>query len=195
MTICVGSISRNDDGREQYAVVSSDRMATLSLPSIEWEQNLPKTTKISENCVVSTAGSAIAFSSILRMAQPEIDKKGDVDIATVVEILRKSYERVRKKKLEEEITSKIGLSLAEFYSNQGSISPQIIGKVFDAMAKYDYNLELLVAGVDDEGPHIYRISNPGRADCFDSIGYHAIGVVSCTPCLRLLQMILIHIWI
>lgn len=176
MTICVGSISLKNNGGEQYAIVASDRMVTLSLPSVEWEQNIPKTMKIAENCVVSTAGSAIAFTGILRIAKPEIDKLANPKrIYDIVEIIRKSYEEVRKKKMEEDILGKIGLSLKDFYAGNQVISPQIVNLTVDAMAKYNYNLIILVAGVDDSGPHIFRIDNPGRADPFDSIGYCAIG--------------------
>ncbi len=45
----------------------------------------------------------------------------------------------------------------------------------EQLATYDYGLEVLVAGVDSDGAHIYKIDNPGTAECFDTIGYHAIG--------------------
>ena len=31
------------------------------------------------------------------------------------------------------------------------------------------------SSVDEKGPHIYRIENPAMKNCFDAIGYHAIG--------------------
>lgn len=172
----MGAISLKNTGGEKYAVVASDRMVTLSLPSVEWEQNVPKTIKVADNCVVSTAGSAIAFTNILRLAQPEIDKLVmPRKIPEIVEIIRKCYEDVIKDKLEEDILAKIGLSLQEFYEGNQTISPQIINLTVDAMAKYNYNLVILVAGVDDHGPHVYRIDNPGKVDPFDAIGYCAIG--------------------
>ncbi len=45
----------------------------------------------------------------------------------------------------------------------------------EQLATYDYELEILVAGVDTDCAHIYRISNPGTAECLDGLGYHAIG--------------------
>lgn len=43
------------------------------------------------------------------------------------------------------------------------------------LATYDYELEVLIAGVDNDGAHIYAVYNPGTSECFDSIGHHAIG--------------------
>jgi 20S proteasome alpha/beta subunit len=36
-------------------------------------------------------------------------------------------------------------------------------------------LELIIAGVDKDGPHIYGLMNPGILECFDSIGFYSIG--------------------
>jgi hypothetical protein len=36
-------------------------------------------------------------------------------------------------------------------------------------------MDILLAGLDDTGPHLYLISDPGTSTCFDAIGYHAIG--------------------
>jgi hypothetical protein len=35
---------------------------------------------------------------------------------------------------------------------------------------------MILAGVDSKGAHIYSIRNPGIKDCFDTIGFHAIGI-------------------
>ena len=39
-----------------------------------------------------------------------------------------------------------------------------------------FNLDIIIAGVDDDGAHLYGIRDPGVADCFDSLGFHAIGI-------------------
>jgi 20S proteasome alpha/beta subunit len=77
--------------------------------------------------------------------------------------------------MEEEIFSKIGLNLKEFYEKNQAISPQIVNLIIDAMAKYNYGLTILIAGVDDLGPHLFRIDNPAKVDTYDAIGHCAIG--------------------
>jgi hypothetical protein len=56
MTICVAAIAGRD-----YVVVASDRVVTLIVPSTEYEQALSKTLLLTNNCVASTAGSALAM--------------------------------------------------------------------------------------------------------------------------------------
>jgi 20S proteasome alpha/beta subunit len=43
------------------------------------------------------------------------------------------------------------------------------------MGQFEYELSILIAGVDSSGGHIYRIDNPGRMEIFDSIGHCSIG--------------------
>lgn len=169
----MGAISLNSKATEKYAIVASDRMVTLTLPSIEWEQKLPKTIKVTNNCVAATAGSALAFTNVLKIARPQLE--GLHDIGDIVETLRKAYADVRNKKLDEDILGKIGLTMQDYYDRNQSLSQQIVAQVVDAMAKYNYNLSILVTGVDDKGAHIYRIDNPGRAEPFDAVGYCAVG--------------------
>jgi 20S proteasome alpha/beta subunit len=47
--------------------------------------------------------------------------------------------------------------------------------IIQRMQQYNYNLWIMIAGVDENGGHIYRIENPAVKHSFDSIGYHAIG--------------------
>lgn len=115
MTICVGAISVNVKARERYAVVASDRMVTLNLPSIEFEQKVSKTIEITPNCVVSTAGFALAFSDILNKTRRTLDVLITREISTIVEALRQAYVEVRNQKMEGSILSRIGLTLKEFH--------------------------------------------------------------------------------
>lgn len=48
------------------------------------------------------------------------------------------------------------------------------GEFWHQELAYNYGLDILLAGVDTEA-HIYTIRNPGQIDCFDALGYNAIG--------------------
>ena len=76
MTICIAAKSNED-----YVVVASDRMVTLSLPSTEFEQGISKTLEITNNCVACTAGSALAYTPIYNLAKIEIKTKQITEIS------------------------------------------------------------------------------------------------------------------
>ena len=49
---------------KKFAVVASDRMVTISIPSTEFEQNVSKTVSVTDSCLVSAAGNALGYSPI-----------------------------------------------------------------------------------------------------------------------------------
>lgn len=171
MTICIASIASDD-----HVVVSSDRMVTLSLPSTEFEQNVPKTVKITDNCVASTAGNALGFVPIADEAIRTITQnKTKQNIRNIAEFVRLAYINARNSKLEQEILSTVGLNLQTYYQANRTLAPEIVANLAQAMQQYNYNLSILIAGVDEEGNHIYRIDNPGRIESYDTIGHCSIG--------------------
>lgn len=161
---------------KEHVVVASDRMVTLSLPSTEFEQNLPKTIIVADNCVAATAGSALAFTPILEQARMILaQEKSSPNIHKIADTIRQCYITARNAKLEQDILAKIGLNLQAFYQANRTFAPEIIANVIQAMNQYDYGLSVIVAGVDASGPHIYRIDDPGRIESFDSIGHCSVG--------------------
>ena len=170
MTICIAAMCEH-----KYVIVTTDRMLTVSLPNIEFETDYDKATEITKNCIAATAGSAIAHTPIFRDAGVEIAREGTKDVDKIVEYIRNSYIKVRNKKLEEEILSPVGLNLQSFYQGNQALQPQLVNSLAQNMARYNYQLWILVGGVDEKGPHIYRVENPGKILNYDTIGYHAIG--------------------
>lgn len=157
-------------------IVTSDRMVTLSLPSTEFEQNVPKTLKLTDNCVAATAGNALGFVPIYEETIRMITQsKTTPSIHNIAEMVRLAYVAARNAKLEQDILTTIGLTLQTFYQLNRSLAPEIIANLAQAMQQYNYGVSIIVAGVDDSGSHIYRIDNPARIESYDTIGHCAIG--------------------
>ena len=170
VTICIAVMCEN-----KYVVVSTDKMLTLPLPSIEYETDYDKAVQLAKNCVAATAGSAIAHMPIFRNVSGQLVQRGVSDIETIAEMTRIAYEQIRNTKLTEEILSTYGLNLQSFYQMNQVIQPNLVALIAQRMQEYNYNLWILLAGVDAIGPHIYRVENPAVKNNFDAIGYQAIG--------------------
>jgi 20S proteasome alpha/beta subunit len=125
--------------------------------------------------VVATAGSALAYTPIFREAKAEIEKTSATDIGQIVEHTKNAYIKMRNKKLEEQILASIGLNLSSYYQMNQALQPALAQALLQNISKFNYGLWILFGGVDDNGAHIYRMENPGRYECFDVIGFHAIG--------------------
>ncbi|MGD0319067.1 MAG: hypothetical protein ABSB56_05190 [Nitrososphaerales archaeon] len=125
--------------------------------------------------MIATAGSAIAHMPIVQDVTIEILKEGTKDIDKIAEFTRNAYLKARNKKLEEEVLFPFGMNLQTYYQLQGGLDQTLTNVIVQNMAKYNYQLWMILAGVDEKGGHIYRLESPGKVFNFDSIGYHAIG--------------------
>lgn len=134
---------------------------------------MSKTLELTNNCVVATAGSALAYTPILENTRNEIQSTSEIN--KIAESTRKNYYIMRSKKLEQNILEIIGMDLDTFYKSNKTLAPELVANVLQGMTQYNYNLSVLIAGVDSTGPHIYRIDNPGRIETYDSLGHCAIG--------------------
>ena len=172
MTICIGALAGNE-----YAIVASDRMVTITVPSTEFEHNVSKTIKVTDHCVVATAGNALGYAPIQEKVTPILnsDKKISENITKISEKIRKSYADCRKEKMSQDIFAIAGMTIEDFFERNQTLSPNLIAQMTQAMGAYNYGMSILIAGVDDHGPNIFRVDNPGRIESHKSIGHCSIG--------------------
>jgi len=176
MTICIAAISDTNSGKNKV-VLASDRMITMRMPPQEFEHGTPKMEMISNTCAVLTAGSALAQVDLCRAVRSEIGVLVAPTISQIVDKIKECFVKERQRRVEEYILRPRGFNLRNFYSVLAKeLPPQISVSIdSDIMSYKDFNLEILIAGVDREGGHIYEVGNPGTSECFDRIGYDAIG--------------------
>ena len=55
------------------------------------------------------------------------------------------------------------------------LNPDIAYRLDNILETYKFNLEIVIAGVDGVGAHIYYVYPPCCSECFDSLGYLSIG--------------------
>ena len=172
MTICIAAICDN----KSKVIVACDRMITVRMPPQEFEHSGPKLHRISDTCVVTTAGSVLAHVDMCEDVKTEMVHISQPSIRAIVECITKNFVAQRKRRVEDDILKPRGFDLKSFYEKVGELPPQIGVTIDSDIMKYDgFNLELLIAGVDRAGAHIYEVIDPGSFECYDSLGYDAIG--------------------
>ena len=125
-----------------------------------------------------TAGDALRPIEFLPQSIAAIsEQKKPPEIAGIVDILKNWYQHERMRRAEELFLKPRTINAQTFYSQGANIFPkEVFGYLDERFTSFDYGVELLVAGVDSTGAHIYSVHNPGVAGCWDSLGFHAIGV-------------------
>ncbi|HEY5304324.1 MAG TPA: hypothetical protein VIJ86_09740 [Acidimicrobiales bacterium] len=156
------------------AVVAADRMVTLG-GFIEFEHTVSKMQPSSPFSVAMVAGDTLLGARLAHAVAQEFFGASP-NTAEVAARLAQRYVEMRRGELEHQILSLRGLDLQKYYGGHQSLNGNITAMLDNQMAQYNLGIELLVAGVDAGGAHIYSIDNPGQPEReHDVIGYAAIG--------------------
>lgn len=172
MTVCIAAIC--GDGEKARAVVAADRMVTAG-GFMEFEHPGSKIVELSPHALVLVAG---ATNDGMRLVHETAAAMGGTsgDISSVAEDLGRRYAEARRARAEQFILGTRGLDFQSYYGMHSGLSQQVVMLADDALQKFDFGVELLLAGVDDTGAHVATNGNPGGGNqSHDSIGWTAIG--------------------
>lgn len=173
MTVCIAGLCNES----KSVVLASDRMITMRYPPMEFEHGIPKLEIICPACMVLTAGDALAHADLCRVVRNTVRLLSQPRIVVITEEVRKAYVAMRLQAISQRLLEPRGWKLDDFYGKYIRIVPTDIVVTLDhQIANFNYGLDVLVAGADADEAHIYGLRHPGEVDCYDSIGYHAIGI-------------------
>lgn len=150
-------------------------MVSVDFLSLQFEQQMRKVESISQNFVALTAGDALGHTEIIRGAAQEITQLSQPSASDVASRVEAHFIRCRQRLAENSVLRRVGLDYATFLEQQRSLSPELVSALMSEYQSVELGVELLIGGVDSTGAHLYLVSDPGITDCFDSIGYAAIG--------------------
>jgi len=172
VTVCLAALCRDEE--EPRAVVAADRMVTMG-GFIEFEHAEPKIRSASSVAVAMAAGDALVGTQI---AQEVADffAASDPPTAEIAKKLGEEFAAARRERLEQQILAPRALDLATFYGAHTALNQHIVALVDNLMTQFNLGVEVLLAGVDSTGGHIYSILHPGPPEnLHDPIGYGAVG--------------------
>lgn len=175
MTICMAATCCGADGKAGgTVVVASDRMITMG-GLTEFEHDVPKITQVGPRIVTLVAGDAPRGSELVRLLGPIADA---TPVRTVAEQLAEKYAKLRRSIVNAVFFLPRGLSVEAFY--EGGVQQRLIGPIAGQLdqqvAAFALGIEVLIAGVDEQGAHLYLARDPGGLlDDFEHVGFAAVG--------------------
>lgn len=173
MTICIAAIAAN----RSAVIVTSDRMLSAHFLSLEFDHPDSKIEKLGKSCVGLSSGDALPAGELFASAHSVSTQLQNPQVGQIAESIKDAYATLRARRVEEQVFRPRGITLDAFYQ-QGLIRqfpPEVAMQLDDMVQRAEFRVELVIAGVDGNGAHIIGISDPGRADSYDRVGYHAIG--------------------
>lgn len=172
LTIIVGAICNSG----KQVIVAADRMLTQEHLSIEFETEERKIEEMTKSCVVMSAGDALVQHEVLQPAKLVIKSCAISQIPQVVEKIKEAFVTERNKRFEEANLKPRGLTLEAFYGGaQRSLDPTISMRLDRELEGAGIELEIIVAGVDQTGAHLYCLVDPGISQCFNPLGFCGFG--------------------
>lgn len=150
-------------------------MLTNPTLSIEFEHDEPKYQALSKTCVLLTAGEALAPTELCREVTSEVEKKASPKIGDIVDVLCDKFRECKMNRIEEKYFKPRGFSIEQYLQVQRHLNENVVLRLERAIESAEMNMSFIAIGVDDLGAHIFDISDPGHAECYDRIGFHAIG--------------------
>lgn len=173
MTICIAVLC--DEGRS--VVVAADRMVSAPFLTVEFDHPNAKIDEIGPRCVALSAGDVLSLTDILSESSGISGQLSNPAIRLITEEIKQRFVDVRRRLLNERVFQPRGLSFEDYYTRGiiGSIPPDLAMMLDNQVQGFQLGVSLIVAGVDSSDGHIYLVDDPGTSQCFDRLGYHAIG--------------------
>ena len=124
---------------------------------------------------MGTAGEATRHTDIIRRIRQEIRPNSDLTIYEICETIKNAYIQERAKRINDQNFLPRLMDIKEFYASMEEYPSEFIDKMDNIVDEYDLEIEVIIAGIDKDGGHIFTISNPGVVTCYDDLGYASIG--------------------
>ena len=173
MTVIIGAICNSG----KQAIVAADRMLTHDILSVEFETQERKMDEMTKSCIVMTAGNALVQHEVLQAAKISINSSATSQVSQVVEKIKDAFVNERKKRYEESNLKPRGLTLEGFYKGgvQQTLDSNISMRLDRELEDAKIDLQMIVAGVDQIGAHLYCLVDPGVSQCFNPLGFCGFG--------------------
>lgn len=179
MTVCIAASC--DGGK--LVVAAADRMFTVGPPlNVEFEPPLSKIETMSQTCIALGAGNGLFTAEILKRARAAVQHSPAATVDQIAVAVKDAYAKYRDDEIESKIVlPTLGPDFIAFKARGGTLpqylqpQPGIYQQIIVQSNQFNLGVEIIVAGIENEGSHVYYIGNPGILVPFDKIGYNAVG--------------------
>jgi 20S proteasome alpha/beta subunit len=175
MTVCIGALCE----KGKAAVVAADEMVTFGPPmTLQTEPpGLKKIAEIAGSVALLYSGNVSDGEEIISSVRPNIPAGDRPSVAAIAERVRNAYAQLKRKRVEETILRPwLGVDFAQFQEMVVKASAsQILGQITGMLSQHNLQTDVLVAGADDTGHHLFIITHPGVLLHMNTLGYATIG--------------------
>jgi 20S proteasome alpha/beta subunit len=175
VTVGIGAIC--EDGKS--AVVAADKMVTFGSPmNLQTEPPaLKKIIELTERVLLVFSGNTADGEEIISATRPLLTDEIKSSVGRIAEVVKESYARHKQRRAEETVLKPLlGADFSKFQTLVAqSPASQILTQVLGALMQHNLNTDVLVAGMDDSGAHVFAVTHPGQLMPLATTGFGAVG--------------------
>lgn len=159
-------------------VGASDRM--LSAADIKFEPPQMKIYRITKNIVALVAGDpsaqiSMCYATERTLHARRLNRKSAETVEEAAGVYAEAFSAHRRELAVTKYLKPLGLDAHEFIERQSEFRGDFVTEIMARLQSHALDAETIIAGVDDTGPHIFTITDPGVASCMDTIAFASIG--------------------
>lgn len=174
MTVCIGAIC--DGGKS--VVVCADRMLSYGPPmNLQAESAVRKIFQLTDSCVLLFSGSVPDGEEICTQTRSAVQAQAHPDIKSIAATAGTVYQRHKMKRAEDTVLRPhLGIDFASFQQLVAqSATSQVLSQMLGMLSQHNLGLDVMIAGTDADGAHLFLVSHPGNVMPMDTVGSASIG--------------------
>lgn len=185
MTVCIGALCENGAS----VVVAADRMVTFG-PPMNLQAEPPTLRKIfnaGRSCVLLFSGAVSDGEELVSNVLAKLGGNVNHQVYQIAEWAKACYSELKTKRVDENILRPLlDASFETFRTLVGqSSSSQLLQQVLGMIMQHNLQLDVLIAGTDATGGHLFVATHPGQLLSVNMVGFAAIGSGALHAAIRL----------
>lgn len=186
VTVCIAAVCEFPLEGGLGIIACSDRMITTGATTFQ-----PQTAKkygfepIANNVMGLIAGNISPQVAIFDATYRRLLGAPSTKTRNIAEMYAQEFAAFQRRIAQEEVLDPFGLTHSEFVERQRRMDPEFIRRIAGDLSNISVGIETIIAGVDDEGAHLYVVRDrasvlgsglAGTAHIESAVGFAAIGM-------------------
>jgi 20S proteasome alpha/beta subunit len=193
VTVCIAALFRwnyapagEPERLGVAAITASDRMITAG--DVQYEPQQLKVAHVTERILILIAGDFSMHTQAIKATIAQTRGNPNVKPHDVAVIYGKAVQAIKHRQAEDLFLAPLGLNTDTFFAQQKEMSEPFVSTLTSQMQNYrGDDVEALVVGSDNDIAQIYAVESNGVVNCFDDVGFAAIGIGAWHAKSRLMQ--------
>lgn len=178
MTVCIAAVCGASFEQGPFVIAAADRMITIG--DIQYEPAQTKIIKLASQTVALCAGDMQLHAAVLprvfeRIGASLNENPNNINVTDIAGFYAEEFGYYRRSQAEKAILVPRGLNFDRFLTRQATMAHYQVSEIDARLAAYDIDSSAIIAGIDPSGGHIYKVENPGIAECYNTPFFATIG--------------------